>query len=168
MIYLYGSILILLNTLGLFLVVIGLPGTWFMVLASGLISWLSGLEFISTPALIAMALLALLGEILEFIMGAAGSRKAGGSRRAAALALFLGITGGIAGTAMFPVIGSILGACIGAFAGALLGEVSAGKKMDIAVEVGRGAFIGRLLGTIYKLTLGVVIWIIATVAVFVG
>jgi uncharacterized protein YqgC (DUF456 family) len=167
--YVYAGILVLLNTLGLFLVVVGFPGTWFMVLASALISWLSGGELISTPTLVVLVVLALLGELLEFIMGAAGSRKAGGTRRGAVLSVVLSIIGGIVGTFAIPVpvIGSILGACIGAFLGALTGDLAAGRKMESAIEVGRGAFVGRLLGTLYKLILGVAMWIVATVASFV-
>ncbi len=164
--YLYAAILFCLNALGLFLVAVGLPGNWLMVLASAGVSWLTGLRLISLPTLIALALLALAGEVVELVAGAAGSRKAGGTWRGSAGALAVGLVGGILGTFLLPLppLGSILGACAGAFVGALLGELSAGKRMEAAVDVGRGAFIGRLLGTIYKLAIGVLILIVATVA----
>lgn len=164
--YLYASILFLLNTLGAFLVVLGLPGTWFMVLSSVLVSWISGRWIISVPTLIALASLAFLGEVVELLAGAAGSRKAGGSRRGTAGALLGGIAGGIAGTFVLPVVGSIIGACLGAFLGAIAGELSIGKKMDLALNVGWSALWGRFLGTLGKLAAAVLIWIVATVASF--
>jgi uncharacterized protein YqgC (DUF456 family) len=169
-VYLYAAILLVLNTLGLFLIVLGLPGTWFMVLATALFAWLGQKEgMISVPTLVVLAGLALAGEVVEFAAGAAGSRGAGGSWRGSAGALGGGIAGGILGTFLIPipVLGSILGACLGAFAGALLGEMSGGKRLEPAIRVGRGAFVGRLLGTVYKLAAGGVIWMVAAVASFV-
>jgi uncharacterized protein YqgC (DUF456 family) len=77
-----------------------------------------------------------------------------------------GLVGGILGTFLIPVplVGSVLGACIGAFLGALGGELSGGKQVEAAMDIGRGAFVGRLLGTIYKLAFGVLILIVATAA----
>ncbi len=162
----YALILLPLNTLGLFLVLVGLPGTWFMVLSSAAISWLTGNRLLSVSTLAVLAGLALAGEVAELVAGAAGSRKAGGTWRGSAGALAVGLAGGIVGTLLFPVVGSILGACLGAFLGALGGELSGGREMESAVRVGKSAFVGRLLGTVIKLVLGVAIWITATLASF--
>ena len=71
--------------------------------------------------------LAVLGEVLEFVLGTAGSRHAGGSQRGAALAIDGSLVGGIAGTALpVPIMGTLIGACLGAFAGSLLGDLWAG------------------------------------------
>src|SRR5262245_20145266 len=165
--YLYAGLLLLLNTLGLVLVVVGLPGTWFMVLSTAVVAWLrAGEEMISPWTVGALAALALLGELLELVAGAAGSKRAGGTWRGSTGALAGGVVGGIVGTFAIPipVIGSILGACLGAFGGAIAGELSGGKRLTPAVEVGRGAFVGRLLGSLWKLAVGVVIWAVALVA----
>jgi uncharacterized protein YqgC (DUF456 family) len=167
MTYLYAGLLVFLNTLGLILVVVGLPGTWFMVLATSLVAWLRWNDHMFSPyTLIALAALALVGEVLELVAGAVGSRKAGGTWRGSTGALVFGVVGGIAGTFLIPipVVGSILGACLGAFGGAMLGEMAGGRPLSPAVEVGRGAFVGRLLGSLYKLAIGMVIWTVALVA----
>lgn len=166
MVYLYALVLFCLNALALALVVVGLPGNWLMIVFSWGISYLSGTGMISTTTLIVLAALALAAEVVELVAGAAGSRKAGGTWRGSMGALGGGLVGGILGTFLIPIaiVGSVLGACIGAFVGALSGELSGGKHIDAAMDVGRGAFIGRLLGTIYKLAFGLLIWIVATVA----
>jgi uncharacterized protein len=164
MVYLYALILFCLNALALSLVLVGLPGIWLMVIFSWGVSYLSGTSMISTTTLIVLAGLALASEVVELVAGSAGSKKAGGTWRGSAGALGGGLVGGIVGSFIIPVVGSILGACIGAFLGALGGELSGGKQLEAAIDVGRGAFIGRLLGTIYKLAFGVVILIVATVA----
>ena len=173
MAWLYAAILLVVDTLGLFLVVLGLPGTWLMVIAAAGLSWISrqsGPPLISNVVLCVLFGLALLGEVAELAAGAAGSRRAGGSWRGSAGALLLGMVGGIVGTFAIPVpvIGSILGACAGAFVGALAGELWVGRSVEDAVTIGRGAFTSRLVGTVLKIAIGAVIWAVATAASFVG
>ena len=78
----------------------------------------------------------------------------------------VGMAGGIVGTFAIPVpvIGSVLGACAGAFAGALAGELWGGRSVGDAVTIGRSAFISRLVGTVLKVAIGAVIWVVATAA----
>jgi uncharacterized protein YqgC (DUF456 family) len=171
MAWLYAAILLLIDTLGFFLVVLGFPGTWLMVIAAAGVSWLSGRSgppLISNVVLWVLVGLALLGEVAELAAGAAGSRRAGGSWRGSAGALLLGMVGGIVGTFAIPVpvIGSILGACAGAFAGALAGELWGGRSVKDALTIGRGAFNSRFIGTILKVAIGAVIWLVATAASF--
>jgi uncharacterized protein YqgC (DUF456 family) len=91
--------------------------------------------------------LAALGKVLEFVLGAAGSRRAGGSRRAAALAIVGSLIGGIAGTALpVPMVGTLIGTRLGAFAGSLLGGLWAGRPLFPSFEAGWGAAIGRFWG----------------------
>ena len=170
MTYLWASVLLALNTLFLFLVVLGLPGNWLMVLASTGISWLAGWS-ISMPVLGVLAGLAFAGEVAELAAGAAGSKRAGGTWRGTTGALGAGLVGGILGTFLIPIpipgAGSLLGACAGAFAGAVVGEMSGGRDAEKAIAVGRSAFVGRLLGTILKLAFGAAIWLLAAVASFI-
>jgi uncharacterized protein YqgC (DUF456 family) len=59
--------------------------------------------------------LAVLGVVLEFVLGAAGSRRAGGSTRAAAMTIVGSLIGAIAGTALrVPIVETLIGACLGA------------------------------------------------------
>jgi len=167
MIFVYAAILTLLNAAWLFVTILGLPGNWLMVLgAAGLAWWQPGMFSLWTLGTIAG--LALLGELMEFLLGAAGAKKGGGSMWGALGAILGAVVGGVIGTGVLPIIGTIIGACIGAFAGALGFEMALGKKKLVeSVSIGKGAAIGRFWGTIAKLTVGVMIWGICTVAAFV-
>jgi uncharacterized protein YqgC (DUF456 family) len=117
MIYLYATLITLLNLAFWASILFGMPGIWLMVLTAALIDWLQPEVFMfSRATLYVSAGLALLAEILEFMMGAAGARQAGGSKRGAALAIVGGVIGAILGTALpIPVLGTLIGASAGAF-----------------------------------------------------
>jgi uncharacterized protein YqgC (DUF456 family) len=93
MIYLYATLLTLLNLAFWSSILFGMPGIWLMVLAAVIVEWLQPeVSMFSPSTLYVSAGLALLAEILEFLMGAAGARQAGGSKRGAALAIVGGVT----------------------------------------------------------------------------
>ena len=78
MLYLWLIILLLLNGVWLSLVLFGLPGNWLVVLMTSLFAywrWDEGL--FSGWTLIAVAVLALAGELIEFLAGLVGARKPG-------------------------------------------------------------------------------------------
>jgi uncharacterized protein YqgC (DUF456 family) len=110
--------------------------------------------------------LAVLGEVLEFVLGA-GSHHAGGSKRGAALAIVASLVGGIVGTALpEPIVGTVIGACLGAFMGSLLGDLWAGRPLFPSFEAGWGAAVGRFWGTVSKLAVGAIIVVILALAAF--
>lgn len=155
MIYLYATILTLLNLVFWVAILFGLPGTWLMILAAAMTDWwFAGQPMFGWTVLITCVGLATLGEILEFFLGAAGARGAGGSRRGAALAIVGGIVGAILGTPVVPLLGTLIGACAGAFAGSLLGDMLAGRPLFHSMQAGRGAAVGRFWGTISKMIIG--------------
>lgn len=153
----------------------GLPGNWVMLGAAALHWWIAdaatrvGYGY-AVP--LALLLLALLGELLEFLAGLLGAGKAGGSRRAMVLSMLGGIVGSLfgfsAGNLVFPVIGGMVGivllAGLGALAGAALGETWKGRSFDDSLRVGRGAFTGRILGTLAKTFIGTLMLCIALLA----
>ena len=173
MTYVLAIILCLVNAAALFLTALGLPGNWLMVVLTGLVAWwrwdadARGPMF-GVTVLIVIGGLALLGEIVEFFAGVAGSKSVGGTRRGAIGALLGALVGGIVGTVAIPipVLGSVLGACLGAALGAWGFELTGGKSMRFSLKAGAGAGVGRLLGTVAKLALGVAIWLIVAVAAF--
>jgi uncharacterized protein YqgC (DUF456 family) len=173
MFYLWATGLVVLNAFWLFLVVLGLPGNWLMILSTAVFAWVVRSpdpqhQSIGNLTLISLVVLATLGEILEFVAGVFGSRQAGGTRGGAVGALVGGIVGAIIGTFIIPipVLGSLLGACGGAFTGALSFELAGGLDMEASVRSGIGAGVGRFFGTVAKAGMGVAIWLIAAVAVF--
>jgi uncharacterized protein YqgC (DUF456 family) len=168
MLYVYATLLTLCNLVFLVGVFFNLPGTWLMVLLATAVEWWNPGEYMfGWPVLYAAGGLALLGELFEFVFSAAGTRKAGGSKRAAAIAIVGGVIGAILGTALpVPVAGTLIGASIGAFGGSLLGDLWAGRPLFHSIEAGRGAAIGRLLGTVSKVLIGAVMVLILAVAAY--
>jgi len=155
----------------------GLPGNWAMIAAAAIYWYFmppDGRVSFHGGVLVAIIALALLGEIVEFVAGAAGATKAGGSKRGAALALVGSMVGGLMGVfvgAPIPMIGQIaaalLFASLGAMAGAMLGEYWKGRTAEEGLKVGQAAFWGRLLGTLGKLACGAVMLVVVIVALMV-
>jgi uncharacterized protein len=168
MVYVYAVVLTLLNLVFWVGILFNLPGTWLMILVPALLEWWQPGQFMySWTVLFVAAGLAVLGEVLEFVLGAAGSRHAGGSKRAAALAILGSLVGGIVGTALpVPIVGTLVGACLGAFAGSLIGDLWAGRPLFPSFEAGWGAAVGRFWGTLSKLAIGAIIVAILAVAAF--
>ena len=140
-----------------------------MILFPVLLKWWQPDQFMVSWTVLGVAVgLAALGEVLDLVLGAAGSRRTGGTTRGAVLALAGSIVGGLMGVALpVPLVGPLLGACLGAFVGALVGNLWAGRKLFQSLAAGRGAAIGQFWGTILKLALGAIIAIILTIDAFV-
>jgi uncharacterized protein YqgC (DUF456 family) len=169
MIYVWLVMLIILNACWLGLVIFALPGNWLIVISTGLFAWWRWDEGVFSPyTLIAITLLAVLGEVVEFLGGAGGAKKAGAGWWGTFGAIGGAVMGAIAGTFAIPIpfLGTLLGACIGGGLGTWALEVMAGKKMDESVKHGMGAGIGVFLGTTTKFAIGAAIWLIVAVAAF--
>jgi uncharacterized protein YqgC (DUF456 family) len=156
--------------------ILGLPGNWIMVALAiggwGLARPESALA-VGTPVLVSLIVLATLGEVVEFLAGALGVKKLGGSTRSTWFALLGSLVGALAGFVVgsgIPVIGniiaSVLGSALGALVGTLYAERTEGKAWEHSLQVGSAAFIGRILGTMAKLTLGTAMLIIFLAAIW--
>ena len=161
--------LALLNAFWVLLVLIGLPGTWLILVTCSITEWLTDADLFSPYVLLGAAALCVLGEVVELVAGSAGARKAGGGKRGAWGALGGGILGAIMGTFFIPIplFGSLIGAGIGAFVAAAALEHDGGKDMPTALRIGRGAAVGQFVGTFAKLMVGAAVWLLVTVASFV-
>lgn len=152
----------------------GLPGTWILISTAVVIDvidrlWLpTGAPLTFHPLTIALcALLAGVGELLEFLLSAAGAKRFGASARGMWGSVIGGMLGAILGTFLFPVIGTIIGAATGTAMGAVLGELSTrDKTLAETAKPALGAVIGRVLGTLAKLPLGLVVWVTLAIAAF--
>lgn len=179
MLWLWAVLLLIVLIVCWSLNLVGLPGNWINLAAVALYAWLMPAEqrvdvgWIVFGMLVALAVL---GEMLEFLAGAAGATTAGGSRRGAALALIGAIVGGIVGLFVglplpIPVIGSVLASLLfsagGALLGAMLGEHWKGRDLDESFRVGHAAFWGRLLGTLGKIVVGCVMIVVVAVGMVV-
>jgi uncharacterized protein YqgC (DUF456 family) len=116
-------------------------------------------------SLIAVAVLALVAELLEFSLTGRYARKYGGSRRAGWGAIIGGIVGAMVGFPV-PIIGPIIGAFVGSFVGALVAELTGGSSAVDATRVAKGALIGRVVSTMLKIGIGftIGIWLLVAAA----
>ena len=166
---LFLILLILLNIIWLVLVFFGLPGNWLIVISTCLFAWWRWeYDLFSIYTLVSIVALAVLGELFEFLGGMHGAKRAGASWRGSIAAIAGAVVGAIIGTFMIPILflGTVLGACIGAGLSAWAVELSRGRKMEESVRCGLGAGLGELLGITAKVTIGIIICLIVTVAAF--
>lgn len=147
-----GILMGLVGVLGVVLTLVGLPGTWLTLLVSVVIKFWRP-ELIDWPAIGIAGGLCVLAELAEFAAGAVGAKRVGGSPRSAIGAIVGGLFGAILGTFLIPIplVGTVLGASIGAGVCAAAMELTlTDKTLAQAGRVGTGAFIGRLLATVFK------------------
>lgn len=176
MAYIAASLLLIVNMVAWASTLITLPGNWILLALTILYAFFLPADYyprISWTVVIVVAVIALLGELIEFLAGAAGAAKQGGSK----LGIFLSIVGAFLGSivgaisfSFIPVlgtmIGAVLGGALGAFGGAWLGEYNSQKTHEERFEIGKGAFIGRILGTVGKLAMGVIMLVVVTLDSF--
>ena len=146
-------LLIAAGIVGLLLIPLGLPGLWVILLGILGYGWLTQFESLSVTFLIAVIVLAVLGEVVEAWLGFRFARRYGGSKRAGWGALLGGLVGAIVGVPV-PIIGSVIGACVGAFAGAALLEYTLDRRSGAAARAGWGAVLGRAAAAATKMALG--------------
>lgn len=161
--------LMIVNLVYLAITAMTFPGNWLMVATACLVAWWRWDEhYFSIPVLVAIFLLAVIGEFLEFIASSVHVKKAGGSKLGSLGALLGGVVGLFLGTILIPIpiLGTLIGACGGAFAGTMLFETTEGRESKHAAKLGMHAAKGRLMGTVYKFICGVLIYIIIAIAAF--
>ena len=167
MLYLWTTLLLIINGFWLLFTLFALPGNWLIVITTAVFAWWRREQGVfSVYTIIAIAALAFLGEAVEFFAGAGGAKRAGAGWLGAIAAIFGAIFGAIAGTFILPIFGTILGACLGAGLAATVVELAMGKTPDASIRSGVGASVGHFIGTTTKFAIGVAIWFIVAVAAF--
>jgi len=164
-----GIVFTLLAAGCLVLVVIGLPGSWIMLALAGVVELADAVylpegesQTFSWWLLAVCVVVVLLGDLFEFLAGAAGAKVGGGTKRGMWGAIIGGMLGLIIFTPLFaflPVIGSLLGALLGTFVGAYVGEVTGRDATNRgSFRPAAGATLGRVLGTLGKAGAAVAVW----------
>ena len=150
----------LILVLSLFVIPLGLPGTWVM-LAAGVGYSILVPESIGWVTLVGITVIAVIAEIVEFTLAGTYAKKYGGSRRASWGAIIGGTVGAIIGVPV-PIIGSIIGAFAGAFVGALVFEYSRGSGVHASTRVAWGALVGKAVASAMKVGAGIAIsfWLV--------
>ncbi len=174
MVFVYATLLLILNLFCWASTLLMAPGNWIMVLLAAFYTYFLPQQYEPrlSWAVVGIALLmAIFGEIIEFAAGAAGTATKGGSKKGAFFALLGAFIGSIAGAIIgipIPVIGSVIaaigGGAVGGFLGAYIGESE--RLHAERFEIGKGALIGRLLGTAGKMTIGLIMFVIISIDSF--
>jgi uncharacterized protein YqgC (DUF456 family) len=144
---------------------LGLPGTFFIVLAALAYGWATGFAAVKWSTVGWLLLLAATGEGIEIFAGAVGAGGKRPSWRVMGGALAGAVVGGVVGTPFLLGVGSLLGALVGAFTGAAFAVVSEGGTMRSALSTGLAALRGRLLGFVVKAAVAVVMCVALAAAV---
>ena len=138
--YVLAVVLIVVGFVGT--VVPALPGVPLVFAGMLVAAWADGFQHVGLWTLIGLGVLTLIAVAVDFIAGLAGAKRVGASR----LALFGAAIGTLVG-----IFFGIPGLLLGPFLGALIGELCAGGTLTRATNVGVGAWIGFLVGTVLKL-----------------
>lgn len=144
--------LIVVGVIGTFLP--GLPGVVLVFAGMLLGAWIDHFDRIGWVTLTVLGVLTALVLAADIGGSLVGARRVGASRLAllgAAIGAFAGLFAGLVGVILAP------------FAGAVIGELIARRRLDRAVRVGVGTWVGMVLGSLAKLAL-----ICAMLAVFVA
>ena len=116
-----------------------LPGPLFIL--AGAVLWAFATDFaqIGVGRLAILAAIALVTFLLNFVAGAAGARRYGGSR--------WGVVGALVGAVVGFFFGP-LGLLIGPVGGAVAGELMRGADLEDSIRSGFGAVVGLLAGIV--------------------
>jgi len=160
-------VLVPVAAIGVLLAFLGLPGVWLLLGAAIAAQWATNATMFAWWTLGVGVAVALLGELGEFLGGAATSRATGGSRRSAIGAIVGGIIGAVLGAGFPPVIGAIIWSIVGAGIGAVIGELSSGRPWRESLPLGPAAARGRFYGALAKGTACTIVAVLVLVAAFV-
>ncbi len=144
-------LVVIVQVAGILMLFVSLPGTWVSLASIVLYGVLTGFESYGLTLILALVVLAVLGEVLEFLASAIGAQRFGASRGGVIGAIVGVFPGVIVGTMLLPVVGTIVGAFAGAFLGASLWELSQRRTPNEALRAGLGAMLGRTGAVIAKL-----------------
>lgn len=121
-----------------------LPGPPLVFCGLWMGAWLGDFERVGPYTVLALAALAALAQLLDFVASALGAQRVGASRRA--------VAGAVLG-AMVGILFGIPGLLLGPFLGAVAGELMARGGLTQATTVGLATWAGLIVGVIVKLAL---------------
>ena len=109
-----------------------------------LAAWIEDFAYVGWITLTALAALAVLTYVVDFLAGMLGASRFGASPRA----MWGALLGALVGIVFGPI-----GILLGPFVGALLGELSMQRSLGEAGRAGFGATVGLVVGAAVKLAL---------------
>jgi uncharacterized protein len=138
--YCCGAALIMVGAVGA--VVPVLPGIPLLFGGIWLIAGADHYRHLGLWWLLSIAAVGAVGLTLDLLAGALGAKRVGASKGA--------VWGALVGTLLGLFFG-LPGLLLGPFLGAVLGELTANNSIRRATEVGVGAWLGLIFGTVIKL-----------------
>ncbi len=141
-------------------IVFGMPGTLISFLAVLLFVLVTKAHFIGWTTVAVLALMTIIAELGEWLLGIKDARKVGLSRKGIVASLIGAIIGSIIAAPFLFGIGAIAGAVLGSFLGAFAVSLMESKPAGDAFYKGWVSAIGRLKGTIFKGAISIVMIII--------
>lgn len=142
LLYALAAALVLIGLLGTFLPV--LPGVPFVFAGMALAAYVGNFEKVGRITLVVLGLMTIFAVLVDFLAASLGAKRAGASRAA--------VIGAAIGTLVGIFMGPI-GLILGSFFGAVLGELVATSNAPHAARAGFAAWLGLILGTLFKLAL---------------
>ena len=136
------------------LVYLGLGGNFIVIGLALVHALLTGFDPIGWRMLLTLAVLAALGELLEFLIGTFWIARKGATRHGVIGAFVGGLAGAVLGAPLLPLVGAVLGSFAGAFAGAILGEYHHLRTLEPSLRIGGWAFVGKLSAIAVKHAIG--------------
>jgi len=121
-----------------------LPGTLMIFLAFLLGAWIDNFQVIETSTVIIAGVICVVAQVLDYVAGILGAKKAGASKEAiigALIGTVAGVLSGFVGLLFFPLLG------------AFVGEYIAISDVRRAGNVGVATWLGMLIGAVLKLVL---------------
>jgi uncharacterized protein YqgC (DUF456 family) len=138
--------------LAVLMIVIGVAGTilpalpGIILVLAGIVlgAWIADFTVVTGVTVAIVAVLALLGWLVDYVSGVLGARRAGASKEA--------IVGGLIGT-VIGVFTGLWGLIFMPFAGAFIGQYIVDRDMIRARDVGFATWLGMAVGTVAKVAI---------------
>jgi len=146
--------------------IFSLPANWVLLALTALWKGLHPEMPLSWTGFAGLAGLALVGEILEFVIQLKGSKKYGASGKGNFGGILGAILGAIVGAGFLFGVGALPGALLGAYGGCLVTEKLMGRSFEEAKRAAWGAMWGKFFGLTVKAGLGGVILAVVVPAVW--
>lgn len=140
--YVVAVLLVLIGLAGTFLPV--LPGVPFVFAGLAIAAYAGNFVEVSRITILILGLMTIFAVLVDFLAASLGAKRAGASRWA--------VIGAAVGTLIGIFMGPF-GLIFGSFAGAVIGELIATQNAPHATRAGIAAWIGLLIGTLFKLAL---------------
>ena len=144
----------------IFLLLLGLVGTVIPIIPGVLLMWLTvfiysladGFTAVSMPAFLVISVIAVITGTSDLWLTLFGAKKGGASVKS----MLIGTAGAIAGSFIFPLVGTI----VGYIAGLLLGEYWQHGDWELAKKAGLGGLAGWGVATVIQFIGGIFIFVI--------